>query len=55
MCCLERKQESGVHQGSTLSVTLFAVKVNSLAAGITNYIKLPFLLTIFRFRAVEIL
>ena len=34
----ERKQESGVPQGSILSVTLFAVKVNSLAAVIPNYI-----------------
>ena len=34
----ERKQESGVPQWSILSVTLFAVKVNPLAAVIPNYI-----------------
>ena len=34
----ERKQESGVPQGSILSVTLFAVKVNSFDAVIPNNI-----------------
>lgn len=33
----EKRQESLVPQGSILSVTLFAMKVNSLAAVIPNY------------------